>query len=231
MFHSLEYDTGGFRAIFNRPTKTRPSSEVRRKHIGLLSLLSLTADNKLASVANMQVKIGKHLCFFDAADWAWLKYLPLAVGKRGYVIYGCYEPETQKTRPVYIHRLLARAEPTRICDHINRNKLDNRRKNLRLVTASQNSANRRLPVNKSCVYRGVVLRVRKDGTHSFRVWCKLRGVSRFFGTYDSPLIAARVYDREAGFAYGTSAQLNFPTEDNSKFYATPTKHWLNRYTV
>lgn len=42
---------------------------------------------------------------------------------------------------VYLHRLIMRAGRGSIIDHVNRNPLDNRKSNLRFVTAKQNVAN------------------------------------------------------------------------------------------
>lgn len=44
-------------------------------------------------------------------------------------------------RNVSLHRYILKAESDEIVDHINRNGLDNRKSNLRIVTASENSAN------------------------------------------------------------------------------------------
>jgi len=54
-----------------------------------------------------------------------------------------------------LHRLILKAEKGEIVDHINGDKLDNRRDNLRKVTCSQNNANRRIQKNNTSGYPGV----------------------------------------------------------------------------
>lgn len=54
-----------------------------------------------------------------------------------------------KTKMLYLHRLLLGPSPL-LADHINRNTLDNRRENLRLVTYSVNNKNR----SASALHRG-----------------------------------------------------------------------------
>lgn len=46
-----------------------------------------------------------------------------------------------KNHNIFLHRYILKAESGEIVDHINRNGLDNRKSNLRIVTASENSAN------------------------------------------------------------------------------------------
>jgi len=56
-------------------------------------------------------------------------------------------PDNKKIR---LHRLIINASEGDIADHISRNKLDNRKINIRLCTSSQNSMNRsKLSINTS----------------------------------------------------------------------------------
>ena len=55
---------------------------------------------------------------------------------------GCgYAITTINSKIQYMHRLLVKSNKGMVTDHINRNRLDNRRDNLRTVTYSQNVKN------------------------------------------------------------------------------------------
>lgn len=57
---------------------------------------------------------------------------------------------------VVMSRVLGRAfEESEFVDHIDGNKLNNRRENLRLVTSKQHSRNRRISKNNTSGYKGV----------------------------------------------------------------------------
>jgi len=56
---------------------------------------------------------------------------------------------------LHMHRLIMESEPGKQVDHINHNKLDNRRCNLRHCTPSQNHMNRQPKKGKSSKYKGV----------------------------------------------------------------------------
>lgn len=66
--------------------------------------------------------------------------------------YACCLYQRQKTR---LHRVIANPPPGFVVDHINRNKLDNRRMNLRVCTQSENMRNQKRRIDNSSGVVGV----------------------------------------------------------------------------
>ena len=94
-------------------------------------------------------------------------------------------------------------------DHINGDKLDNRRCNLRLATRSQNMANRPKSRNNRSGYKGVIWDKRQG---KWRATIGYHGKTTTLGRYDNIEAAARAYDRAARQYFGDFAYLNFPDE-------------------
>ena len=84
-------------------------------------------------------------------------------------------------------------------DHINGDRLDNRRKNLRWVTAEQNAQNAK--ATSSYGVKGIT----KDGGK----WvARIRGL--FLGSFTTPIEAGWAYDKAARHFFGEYARLNYP---------------------
>lgn len=96
-----------------------------------------------------------------------------------------------------------------IVDHINGNRLDNRKKNLRVATAYQNNINRKPNKNKSSVYKGVMVKKRRYGTYIYAGIKKDKKVTHL-GIFKTEKIAAMAYDKKAFEYWGEFAYLNFP---------------------
>ncbi len=115
---------------------------------------------------------------------------------------------------IYLHRVILQRIigrdmlPGEEVDHINRNKLDNRRSNLRISSRSQNGSNRALQSNNTSKYRGVW----QNEIGKWRADIKVRGHKICLGTYDTPEDAAHAYDEAALRIRGDFAVLNFPKE-------------------
>lgn len=62
---------------------------------------------------------------------------------------------TSTPRKIYMHRIILGAENKELCDHINRNKLDNRKSNLRIVNATESIINTNIRKDNTSGYKGV----------------------------------------------------------------------------
>ena len=113
-------------------------------------------------------------------------------------------------RTVTLHRTVLKrklgAIPTNyVCDHINGDRLDNRRRNLRAVTRANNARNRRPYIRTGPFqYKGVTQEGKK-----YRVRITAHGTRYDLGTYTSALQAAAAYDAAAREHFGEHAGLNF----------------------
>jgi hypothetical protein len=101
------------------------------------------------------------------------------------------------------------AGPGQQVDHINGNRLDNRRENLRLCNSNGNNQNARLASHNTSGYKGVSW-CKKWKKFQVRIWLNNR--QRYLGSFTSALEAAQAYDTAARSMYGTFARLNFPAE-------------------
>ncbi|MCK9521084.1 MAG: AP2 domain-containing protein [Dehalococcoidia bacterium] len=97
-----------------------------------------------------------------------------------------------------------------ICDHINRNTLDNRKANLRIVTHSLNQYNCvMIRKNNTTGYRGITFH-RKLGKWIAQI--RVNNKHIYIGVFTSKEEAAKAYDKEAIKYYGKNAMLNFGEE-------------------
>lgn len=102
-----------------------------------------------------------------------------------------------KRKSVLMHRIILDAPEELEVDHINGDKLDNRKENLRLCTRTENRRNSRAQ-NK---FKGVVWHKQKNKWMS-----TIKG--KFLGYFDNDLDAAKAYNEAAKKEYGEFAWLN-----------------------
>ncbi len=108
-------------------------------------------------------------------------------------------------RVLRLHRLIMGAEDGEFVDHMNGDILDNRRCNLRVCTALENSRNMRAKGVQSR-YKGVC---RGKGSDRWISRIRFGGKQYHLGTFDSERSAALAYDAEASRQFGAFARLNF----------------------
>jgi HNH endonuclease len=109
-----------------------------------------------------------------------------------------------------MHRIILNAQRGQYVDHIDDNRLNNVRSNLRLCTQQQNLRRRCLFKNSSTHLKGVT---RFRGQWHARIG--LDGGIVHLGFYHDPETAALVYDAAARCLFGEYTNLNFPDRPTS----------------
>ena len=102
-------------------------------------------------------------------------------------------------KDIFLHHLILPKKQGFEIDHINRNKLDNRRCNLRYVTRSQNAMNHGIQRNNKSGYRGVTWCKTKN---KWRSTITFHGDQIGLGYFDDVLQAAKIYQIKAKELFG-----------------------------
>lgn len=116
--------------------------------------------------------------------------------KCGYAARHGRSPVSGKETMLYMHRIimgLAHGD-RKYVDHINGNKLDNRRENLRICTNAENMRNRGKTASNTSGYKGVY-RGRQPGR--WRALIMVDGETISLGQYDSKEEASEAYRKAA----------------------------------
>lgn len=148
-----------------------------------------------------QIELGGGLfAVVDAEDYAWLRQWKWHVGSGGYAV------RKGDGRHIFMHREILQTPEGMHTDHIDRNKTNNVRANLRVATRSQNAANSNR-TDRQSEYKGVSWH-RRAGRWAATV--NTNGKQVYIGLFDDPVDAARAYDAKAHELFGEFAYLNFP---------------------
>ena len=98
----------------------------------------------------------------DADDWEKLKKFRWFIGSHGYATTNVPKDGERKKETSYFHKFVLSVPPGFLPDHINRNRLDNRKENLRIATITENVINRGVYKNNTSGVRGVYFNKRRN---------------------------------------------------------------------
>jgi hypothetical protein len=148
---------------------------------------------EMTASRGLSVKISLEDCEM-ASQYQW------HISDEGYATTRYYD-ERGKYANIRLHNLIMGKTPEGLMvDHINRNRRDNRRENLRFVDRQGNALNRdKLKSNTSGV-NGVQKRIRKDGVVVYRPTININTKPKRLGTYKTMEEAIKVR-KEAELKY------------------------------
>lgn len=160
------------------------------------------SDNKTAVI------LAKHkgdikLFKIDAEDVEFCKGFSYSVNGAGYL--QATKLATGKNKQIFLHRVLLNIPEGLEADHINGDRSDNRRSNLRIVDAARNMQNRRKKKNTASSYKGVYLNRARNNWHTY---ISLNGKRLYGGAFKTDKEAAKRYDELATKYFGEYARIN-----------------------
>ena len=121
----------------------------------------------------------------------------------GYPIAGIKKEKGWST--IRMHRLILNTAKGKLTDHINCNKLDNRRCNLRECNSAENNRNVQKHKNNSGNYKGAYWYAIRE---KYRSTIRCNGKSYHLGYFEDEKEAARAYNAKALELFGEYAKLN-----------------------
>ena len=152
----------------------------------------------------IEVSGSKAVAIVDDQDYDRVNQYPWTLTQDGYAqasIDGC---------TISMHRfILGDSVDGKVGDHTNKQRLDNRRCNLRPCTEAQNARNRRKHRDATSRFKGVIW---DKSVSKWKANIGLDGKAYYLGTFEDEEDAARAYDALARKHHGEYANLNFPDE-------------------
>jgi len=142
----------------------------------------------------------------DDKDFEYLNQFRWYADSCGYV-----RKFNKKNEEYLMHRFILNAPINKSIDHINGNKLDNRKSNLRICSHQQNCWNKPPQKNALSKYKGVAKRVFtgvKTTTITWRARITYNNKTINLGDYKKEIDAAKAYNEKALELYGEYARLN-----------------------
>lgn len=160
------------------------------------------------------------------SEWKW------SYNGTGYAVRSehYYRDGKRRTRTILMHREIIKTPDGMETDHINGDRLDNRKCNIRPCDRKQNVWNNGSQLNKTSQYKGVSYH---KGYKKWLAQIGKNGIHYFIGWYKTELEAAYYFDVKSLELYGEFARINgIKKEDvifslNNKTSKYVGVHWSN----
>jgi len=145
------------------------------------------------------------MALIDDDDFDDISRFKWRIAGRGYAIRDVSRKDNPEGIKEYMHRRIISARLGEQVDHINMNKLDNRKRNLRIATASENAAHKGMQSNNTIGFKGVSYR---SSERIYIAKSEIMGRHIHIGRFKNPIAAARAYDDFIVKTFGEFAVTN-----------------------
>jgi len=189
----------GVFATLDKAVAIRKEAETKRDIMFKERLLTIpkTFNEKnqcIFKIKDIEVIIDEEL-FYDIIKYTW------CISDKGYII------GTPNGKKISLSRYIMNYDGNLHIDHINNNRLNNCKNNLRLVTPQENSWNRTSAKNSSSQYVGVHF---IKGSKKWLSQIMVNGKKINIGRFTNEIEAAKARDKATLEHFGTIGNLNFP---------------------
>lgn len=141
----------------------------------------------------------------DDADFDFLSFFKWHATETGYAKRNVRTHGGGYYRMVCMHDYILLPDPGIYVDHINSDRLDNRRANLRLCSHAENIRNQSMKSNNTSGYKGVCW---DSSVERWRTTVTKDGRKIYIGVFVDAHAAALAYDEAALFHFGEFAKTN-----------------------
>ena len=124
--------------------------------------------------------------------------------KKWWLSPGGYAVSKSRYKSALMHRVVMNPSEEDYIDHKNRNKLDNRKNNLRICDQSYNMANSKTPSHNTSGFKGVSF---SKTEKKYKAYICRKGVKYNLGTYATVEQAAQAYKTKAEQLFGEYARV------------------------
>jgi len=146
---------------------------------------------------------GGFYAYVDAADYEWLSKYSWRVFSGGYAM------RCEKGKVIFMHRRIMQPPEGMVVDHIDGNRVNDCRFNLRVCTPAQNRYNHAKRAGGYSRFKGVSYHKKCEKCYAV---CQHKGGPIWLGYFDDEVEAARAYDHKAVECCGPFARVNLPEE-------------------
>lgn len=155
--------------------------------------MNLTKNIYIVKDNLVELMCGDKKVLLDADDLDKVTKYQWSIGLHGYATSGA------GYKQILMHRLIANVDDlTKVIDHINRNKLDNRKANLRICSPSENCMNKGVQNNNKLGFKGVT----KTAEGNYQAIITFNGKPMYLGRYATPELASKSYELVASSLFG-----------------------------